>query len=59
MERANDPIAVGPNGVLYLADAYDKGGNLFVNRIVKFDAAGNCIGEVALFEEDQPDGSPN
>jgi DNA-binding beta-propeller fold protein YncE len=51
VERADDRIAVGPNGVVYLADAYDRGGNDFVNRIVKFDATGNCIGEVPLFEE--------
>jgi hypothetical protein len=51
VEREDDPIAVGPNGVVYLADAYDKGGNIFVNRIVKFDASGSCVGEVTLFEE--------
>ncbi len=49
LERANDPIAVGPNGVVYVGDSYDKGGNDFVNRIVKFDPTGSCIGAVSLF----------
>jgi hypothetical protein len=51
IEREDDPIAVGPGGVVYLADAYEKAGGVFVDRIVKFDAAGSCIGEVPLFEE--------
>jgi hypothetical protein len=51
LERANDPIAVGPNGDVYLADSYQTGAsNNFANRIVKFDNAGNCIGVVSLFE---------
>jgi hypothetical protein len=60
IERANspgvsplsDPIAVGPNGDVYLADSYLTGtGQNFASRIIKFDAAGNCIGTVSLFEE--------
>jgi hypothetical protein len=55
LEREDDPIAVGPDGVVYLGDRYFKGGSeeahITVSRIVKFDAAGNCIGEVPLFEE--------
>jgi hypothetical protein len=55
VEREDDPIAVGPSGVVYLADRYLKGGavggHFSVSRIVKFDAAGACIGEVPLFEE--------
>ena len=54
--RANDPIAVGPGGDLYLADSYDKDGegplHVFVNRIERFDSSGNCLGEVVLFEEE-------
>ncbi|HZI73460.1 MAG TPA: NHL repeat-containing protein, partial [Gemmatimonadales bacterium] len=54
LERANDQVAVGPGGDVYLADSYDKdgngGGQVFVNRIVKFDDTGNCIGAVPLFE---------
>ena len=55
--RANDPIAVGPGGDLYLADSYDKDGEgpllIYVNRVERFDSAGNCLGEVELFEEEQ------
>jgi hypothetical protein len=50
LERSNDPLAVGPSGVVYLADSYELPSGEFTNRIVKFDAAGACVGEVALFE---------
>jgi len=52
IERAGDPIAVGPDGDVYLADSYDKdgigGGEIFTSRIIKFDANGACIGTVPL-----------
>jgi hypothetical protein len=51
LEHVDDPIAVGPNGDVYLADSYATGApNNFSSRIVKFDSAGNCIGTVPLFE---------
>jgi len=49
-----DPIAVGSDGTVYVADSYDKDGagglHIFVNRVQKFDPDGACIGEVKLFE---------
>jgi hypothetical protein len=49
-----DPIAVGPSGVVNVADSYDKDGegslHTFVNRVQQFDSEGKCIGEVKLFE---------
>ena len=51
LEHANDPVAVGPNGDVYLADSYEKSAGVFANRVVKFNATGGCVGEVALFEE--------
>src|ERR1700748_1318826 len=42
-ERANDRIAVGPNGEVYLADSSPTGvGSNFTSRIVKFSATGAC-----------------
>jgi hypothetical protein len=49
LERADDPIAAGPDGDVYLADSY-KSGAVTLNRIVKFDDTGACVGEVPLFE---------
>ncbi|HEX4669533.1 MAG TPA: hypothetical protein VH275_06120, partial [Solirubrobacterales bacterium] len=43
-ERTADPIAVGPEGNLYVADSYEDAPNHFVNRIVAFDATGKCLG---------------
>jgi NHL repeat len=42
-EREVDPIAVGPEGKLYVADWYEEGPSNRVNRIIVFDAAGNCL----------------
>jgi len=54
IERADDPIAVGPNGDVYVADSYLKeitgGKAITANRIVKFSATGACIGTVPLFQ---------
>lgn len=51
IERANDPIAVGPNGDVFLADSYETGArNNFTSRIIKFSATGVCIGVVPLEE---------
>ncbi len=50
-ERESDPIAVGPEGKLYVADSYEAGASSnFVNRVLVFDAAGKCEEEVELFE---------
>jgi hypothetical protein len=53
----DDAISVGPNGVIDVADWYDKDGegplNVIVNRIQQFDAEGKCIGEVPFFEGDR------
>jgi DNA-binding beta-propeller fold protein YncE len=55
LERANDPVAVGPNGDVYVADSYQTGAaNNLTNRIVKFDAAGDCVGVVPLSEGQGP-----
>ncbi len=46
--RANNPIAVGPEGKVYVADSYQKDpppNNFFLNRVIIFDAAGNCLEE--------------
>ncbi len=44
LERESDPIAVGPEGKLYVADSYAEGApNNFVSRVVIFDAAGKCL----------------
>jgi hypothetical protein len=52
----DDPIVVGPGGEVDVSDIYDKDGagplQVFVDRIDRFDAEGNCLGEVVLFEED-------
>jgi hypothetical protein len=52
--RTSDPIAVGPEGGVFVADSYDKDGigplHVLVNRIQRFDSEGKCLGEVALFE---------
>ncbi len=47
---ANDPIAIGPNGDVYVADSYETGGKVFVNRVVVFDPSGSCLKEYPLFE---------
>jgi hypothetical protein len=49
-ERANDPIAVGPEGKVYAADSYESAPNNLVNRVNIFDAAGNCLEALKLFE---------
>jgi NHL repeat len=55
--NADDPIAAGPDGNVYVADSFDKDGpgseHVFVNRVIAFDSAGACLGEVGgkpLFE---------
>jgi hypothetical protein len=52
--RTTDPIAVGPGGVVNVADWYDKDGEgplqILVNRVQQFDPEGKCLGEVPLFE---------
>ncbi len=50
--RPNDPLGVGPAGDVYVADHFEEGANNFVNRIVRFDSSGACLGEVELFEDD-------
>jgi hypothetical protein len=54
LTSTQDPIAVGPGGVVDVADSYDKDGggplHTFVNRIQRFDSEGKCLGEVVLFE---------
>jgi hypothetical protein len=49
-----DPIAVGPGGVVNVADSYDEDDegplDLFVSRIQQFDPEGNCLGEIELFK---------
>jgi hypothetical protein len=47
---ANDPLAVGPNGDVYVADSYEKGGKVFVSRVIVFDSSGGCLKEIPLFE---------
>ena len=52
-DREIDPIAVGPGGDVYVADAALIGefpSEGYVNRIERFDSSGNCLGEVKLFE---------
>jgi Tol biopolymer transport system component len=57
IERENDPIAVGPGGVVYLADSYNttplnpESTSIWANRVIKFDAEGKCVGTVSLFVE--------
>jgi DNA-binding beta-propeller fold protein YncE len=54
-ERESDPIAVGPEGKLYVAGWYEKGASQsegFVSRVAVFDSSGNCLEEVPLFEGD-------
>ena len=52
---ANNPIAVGPGGTVYVANSYDKdgagSGHLFVNRVIVFPSTGGgCLEEFTLFE---------
>jgi hypothetical protein len=58
--RTDDPIAVGPDGDVNVADTYDKDGegplHVFVVRIQRFNSAGECLGEVKLSEEEFPGG---
>ncbi len=57
IERENDPIAVGPGGVVYLADSYNttplnpESTSIWANRVIKFNAEGKCVGMVSLFVE--------
>jgi hypothetical protein len=48
------PIAIGPSGVIYVADSYDKNGaepgDLYIARVNVFDPSGSCVKEVPLFE---------
>ena len=50
--EANDPIAAGPGGDVYVASSYDKDGegplHDFVNRVIVFDPAGSCLEEDVL-----------
>ncbi len=49
LARDNDPIAVGPAGVVYAADLVSKGSDEFTNRILKFNPdTGVCSGETVL-----------
>jgi NHL repeat len=41
-ESTSDSIAAGPEGNLYVADSYEEGAPNFRNRIIVFDASGNC-----------------
>jgi hypothetical protein len=50
--RTDDPIAVGPGGDVYAADAAELTPNNFSNRIERFDPSGKCLGEVELFQGD-------
>ncbi len=45
-----DPIAVGPGGEVDVADSYKTTPEHFTSRIEQFDAEGNCLGEVELFQ---------
>lgn len=52
--KVNDPIAVGPEGHVYVADSFEKEigpPDTFVNRVLVFSSAGSCLEEVPLFEE--------
>jgi hypothetical protein len=49
----NDPIAVGPGGIVYVADSRFVGATEsegFVGRIEKFDEFGVCLEEMVLYE---------
>lgn len=45
----SDPLAVGPDGDVYVADDYASAPDTFTNRIERFDTEGKCLGEVVLF----------
>ncbi len=49
----NDPIAVGPGGIVHVGDSISAPGG-FVNRIHKFDEAGVCLEEIVLFQGQRP-----
>lgn len=52
-----DPVAVGPGGVVYVADSEQVGpeeSGGFFNRIEEYDEAGNCLKEVELFKSKRP-----
>src|SRR5689334_14286356 len=49
--RTLDPIAIGPGGNVYIADAFETAPGKFKNRIERFDPEGSCLGEVVLFED--------
>ena len=49
-----DPIGVGPEGNVYVADNFEAAFNSFTNRIERFDSEGNCLGEVELFKASSP-----
>jgi hypothetical protein len=51
-ERANDPIAVGPGGDVYVADSYELGAHNFENRVERLGPSGSCVEEHQLFEGD-------
>jgi len=50
---ANDQIAVGPGGQVYVADSFSKNDGsppTYVNRVLVFSPNGTCIEEHTLFE---------
>jgi hypothetical protein len=57
LSRTDDPIAVGPGGIVYVADSARVGpaeSEGFIDRIQKFEASGACLEEVALFNGKRP-----
>jgi hypothetical protein len=54
LSRPNDPIAVGPGGVVYVADTYPLEPigehTRMENRIEKFAPDGTCLGQVSLVQ---------
>jgi NHL repeat-containing protein len=56
VSRSSDPVAVGPGGIVHLADsAKVESGKLieaFVGRIEQFEPSGACLEETVLFEEE-------
>jgi hypothetical protein len=50
--RADNPIAVGPGGTVYVGDSENIPGNQFASRIERFDPNGNFLGSSKLLDGD-------